>query len=149
MATKRTSIYLNPPLLAVIAEMGDESISGRLGQICDRYTEINRRARIKHRFSEAELNAFRDCCNGTIFGPAQLVDGAVLANFEDSLIDGLADKWEIDASATIAKLRHLTYPDQVALVEDIESFWRGVASAGADGELDQQACSATLPLLRA
>lgn len=130
--TKRTSIYLNPPLEEALK--GADSTSGRLGQICDRYTETNRRARIAQRFSEAELNAFRDCCNGTIFGPAQLIDGAVLANFEDSLQDGIAGKWGIDAPTTIAKLRELTYPDQVALVEDIEAFWRRVANSGPDGK---------------
>lgn len=128
--TKRTSIYLNPPLEAAL--QGAESISGRLGQICDRYAETNRRARIAQRFSEAELNAFRDCCNGTWFEPAALVDGAVLANFEDSLQDGVAEKWGIDAPATITKLRALDYHEQVALVEDIEAFWRSVANAGPD-----------------
>jgi hypothetical protein len=130
--TKRTSIYLNPPLEAALK--GADSISGHLGKICDRYAETNRRARIAQRFSEDELSAFRDCCNGTWFEPAPLVDGAVLANFEDSLQDGIAEKWGIDAPAAIAKLRGLTYPDQVALVEDIEAFWRGVANAGADGD---------------
>ena len=129
--TKRTSIYLNPPLEEALK--GADSVSGRLGQICDRYAETNRRARIAQRFSEPELNALRDCCNGTIFGPAQLIDGAVLANFEDSAPDGLYEKWGIDAPATIAKLRGLTYPEQVALVEDIEAFWRDVANAGPDG----------------
>lgn len=129
--TKRTSIYLNPPIAEALKSA--DSISGQLGKICDRYAETNRRARIAQRFSEAELNAFRDCCNGTWFEPAQLIDGAVLANFEDSLQDGIAEKWGIDAPSTIAKLRELTYPDQVALVEDIEAFWRGVANAGADG----------------
>lgn len=129
--SKRTSIYLNPPIEAALD--GADSISGRIGQICDRYAEINRRARITHRFSEPEINAFRDCCNGTWFEPAQLIDDAVLANFEDSLIDGIADKWQIDAPATIEKLRGLTYADQVALVEDIETFWRTVANAGPDG----------------
>lgn len=130
--TKRTSIYLNPPLEEALK--GANSISGRLGQICDRYAETNRRARITQRVGAAEINALRDCCNGTIFGPAQLIDGAVLANFEYSLVDGLAEKWGIDAPATIAKLRELTYPDQVALVEDIEAFWRDVANAGPDGD---------------
>ena len=130
--SKRTSIYLNPPIEAALKDA--DSISGRLGQICDRFAETNRRARIAQRFSEAELNAFRDCCNGTWFEPAQLIDGAILANFEDSAPDGLYEKWGIDAPATIAKLRDLTYPDQVALVEDIEVFWRGVANAGADGD---------------
>lgn len=128
---KRTSIYLNPPLTAALE--GYEFISGRLGTICDRYAEIMRRARIAQRFEESELNALRDCCNGTWFAPAQLVDGAVLANFEDSLVDDLAEKWGIDAAVTADKLRALTYSDQVALVEDIEKFWNNVASAGPDG----------------
>lgn len=42
MATKRTTIYLNPPIAAALE--GADSTSGRLGQICDRYTETNRRA---------------------------------------------------------------------------------------------------------
>lgn len=125
--SKRTTIYLNPPLAAALEDVGEGSTSGRLGAICDRYAEIKRRARIAQRFSEGEISAFRDCCNGTLFEPAQLVDGAVLANFEDSLIDGLAEKWDIDPVETVAKLRSLTYPDQVALVEDIEAFWRSVA----------------------
>lgn len=129
--TKRTSLYINPPIAAALE--GVESVSGRIGAICDRYAETNRRARISTTFSAAQLNAFRDCCNGTWFEPAQLIDGAILANFEDSLIDGLAEKWDIDPTATIAKLRGLTYPDQVALVEDIETFWRGIANAGPDG----------------
>lgn len=130
--TKRTSIYLNPPLEAALKNA--DSISGRLGEICDRYAETNRRSRITQHFSVAELNAFRDCCNGKIFSPAQLIDGAVLANFEDSLIDGIAGKWSIDAPAASAKLRELTYAEQVALVEDIQAFWRGVANAGPDGD---------------
>lgn len=129
--TKRTSLYLNPPIEAALKNA--DSISGRIGEICARYAETNRRARISQRFSEAELNALRDGCNGTIFVPAQLIDGAVLANFEESLMDGIAEKWEINAPATIAKLRALTYPDQIALIEDIETFWRGVANAGPDG----------------
>jgi len=120
--TARTSIYLNPPLKEALK--GAESISGRLGQICDRYAEINRRARISQRFSEAELGAFRDCCYDTQFTPAQLIDGAVLAKFDDAVIDGIAEKWGIDAPATAAKLRGLTYPDQVALAEDIEAHRR-------------------------
>lgn len=133
MATKRTTIYLNPPIAAALADVGEGSTSGRLGAICDRFAEIKRRARIRQRFSEGELMAVRDCCNGTWFEPAALIDGAVLANFEDSIQDGIAEKWEIDAQAAIVKLRALTFAEQVALVEDIEAFWRSVADAGPDG----------------
>lgn len=125
--SKRTTIYLSPPLAAALAGIEAGGQSRRLGVIADRYAETTRRARIAQKFSAAELNAFRDCCNGTFFEPAPLIDGAVLANFADSLEDGLAEKWEIDADAAVAKLRALSYADQVALVEDIETYWRGVA----------------------
>lgn len=120
----RTSIYLNPPLAAALSSCKSGTISNRLGQVCDRYAEINRRARIAQQFSEAELNSILDCCNGTQFEPSENIDGAVLANFEDGLVDGLAEKWGISAPAMISKLRTLTYSDQVALVENIETFWR-------------------------
>ncbi len=124
--SKRTTLYLNAPIAAAVA--GAESISGRLGAVCDRYAEILRRARILPRFTEQELDALRDCCNGTWFEPAQLIDGAVLANFEDSLVDGLAEKWAIDSAALSDKLRALTYAEQVALVEEIERYWRESAA---------------------
>ena len=125
--SKRTTIYLSPPLADALDGIPSGGQSRRLGDIAERFGEIVRRARIRQRFPEAELNALRDCCNGTLFQPAQLIDGAVLANFEDSLIDGLAEKWGIDAAAVTAKLAGLSFADQVALVEDIEAFWRGVA----------------------
>ena len=103
-----------------------DSLSGRLGDVCDRYAEIIRRTRVEQKFSEAEMNALRDCCNGTIFAPAQLIAGAVLANFEDSAVDGLYDKWGIDGLETARKLNALTFAEQVALVENIEKFWAEV-----------------------
>lgn len=133
---KRTSIYLSPPLAAALDGIPAGGQSRRLGDIADRFGEIMRRARIRHRFSEAELMALRDCCNGTWFQPSGLIDGAVLANFEDSLIDGLAEKWEIEAGACAEKLRAMTFADQVALVEDIEAFWRGVADDPVEVEDD-------------
>lgn len=120
----RATIFISPPLMAAVGDA--PKLSSRLAVIADRYTEILRRARIEKTFTDPELNALRDCCNGTIFEPAQLVDGAVLANFEDSLCDGLAEKWGIDAGIVAAKLRALTYAEQVALVENIEQFWRNV-----------------------
>lgn len=119
---KRTTIYLSPPLAAALDGIESGSQSRRLSTIADRYDEIIRRSRIGKRFSERQMNALRDCCSGTLFEPPGLIDGAVRANFEDSLLDGLAEKWEIDTAETIEILRGLTFSDQVALVEEIESF---------------------------
>ena len=126
--SKRTTIYLNEPLAAALTGLAQRGQSARLGDIADRFAEITRRARIAQRFSEADLMALRDCCNGTWFQPAKLIDGAVLANFTDSGPDGLYEKWSIDSAAVVEKLQGLSFPDQVALVEDIETFWRGVAA---------------------
>lgn len=126
---KRTTIYIAGPLEKAIGA-SPSSISGRLVTIGDRYSEIVRRQRVETKFAEAELNALRDCCNGTLFEPAQLIDGAILANFEDSAIDGLYDKWTIDGPATAAKIAALSYPEQVALVEAIEQWWRTQCPAG-------------------
>ena len=120
----RATIFISPPLMAAIGNA--PKLSSRLAVIADRYGEILWRARIDRRFGKAEFNALCDCCNGTSFEPAKLIDGAVLANFEESLIDGIAQKWEIDADLIAAKLRALNYSEQVALVEKIEQFWRGV-----------------------
>lgn len=119
----RTTIYIAGPLHTAIGA-SPTSISGRLATIADRYLEITRRQRVESKFSEAELNAFRDSCNGTLFEPAQLIDGAILANFVDSEVDGLYEKWDIDGQATAKKLAALSYTEQVALVEAIEQWWR-------------------------
>lgn len=121
--SKRTTIHRSARLDEAIGA-SPASVSGRLSTLADRYLEILRRTRVARRFSEAELNALRDCCNGTWFEPAQLIDGAILANLEDSEIDGLYEKWAIDGAALAAKLRELSFADQVALVEEIEQWWR-------------------------
>lgn len=126
---RRSTIHRSPRLDEVIGA-SPPSLSGRLSTIADRYLEILRRARVASRFSEPELNAMRDCCNGTWFEPAQLIDGAILANVEDSRVDGLYEKWGIDGDALAAKLRSLIFADQVALVEEIEQWWRTQCPSG-------------------
>lgn len=112
--TKRTSLYLNPPLREALEGAG--SISGRLGQVCDRYLEICDRANIEGRFTVAELRAVRESCAGLVFAPAPLITGAVASAFAAS---GEPEFGSPDWTL-LAKLRALTYWEQVALVEIIE-----------------------------
>lgn len=119
----RTTIHRSKMLDTAIGA-SPASVSGRLSTIADRYLEILRRTRVARLFSEAEINAMRDVCNGTWFEPAQLIDGAILANVEDGEADGLYEKWEIDGAALREKLRGLDFTHQVALVEEIEQWWR-------------------------
>lgn len=121
---KRTTIYLTDRAQAVLA--GGESLSGTINRIADRYYEILRRSRID--LSEPEINAVRDALNGWLAEPAATIHGGPALEVEDALEDGLAERHGIDGRALVAKLRALTYAQEVALVDSVEQYWRGVAA---------------------
>ncbi len=123
---KRTSTYLSDRTVDILdAAIGDTgSLSGEINKFVDRYAEVIRRHRgVEKQFSEAEMNALRDVANGWIAEPAATIEGGLAMELEDSLPDGIAEKWEIDADALLAKLRALPYADQLALVAGIEAWW--------------------------
>lgn len=128
MANSPKSIRPAPVLEEAIAlNGGGRGLSHRLAQIGDRYMEILRRTP-RPDLSEGEINALRDVCNSTLHEPASMIRGSLWLGVEDSLPDGLAEKWRIDGHALVEKLRRLTYPQEVALVEQIESYWADVAA---------------------
>lgn len=123
---KRTSTYLSDRTVDILdAAMGDTgSLSGEINKFVDRYAETVRRHRgVEKQFSDAELNALRDVANGWLAEPAATIAGGLAMELEDSLQDGIATKWEIDADALLAKLRALPYADELALVAGIEAWW--------------------------
>ena len=123
---KRTSTYLSPRTVDILdAAMGDVgSLSGEINKSIDRYNEVIRRHRgVEQQFSGAEMNALRDVANGWVAEPAARIAGGLALEFSDSLPDGIAEKWEINADALLAKLRALTYADELALVAGIEAWW--------------------------
>lgn len=108
------------------AAMGDTgTLSGEINKFVDRYAETVRRHRgVEKQFSESEMNAMRDVANGWWAEPAATIDGGLALNLEDSMPDGIGEKWGIDAPALVAKLRALPYADQLALVAGIEAWWK-------------------------
>lgn len=107
---------------------GGRGLSHRLAQIADRYSEILRRAP-RPDLSEAETSAVRDALNGTLHEPAAMIRGSLWMGIEDSLPDGLADKWQIDGAALVFKLRVLTFEQEIRLVEEVEAYWADHARA--------------------
>lgn len=124
---KRTSTYLSDRTVDILdAAMGDVgSLSGEINKSIDRYHEVIRRHRpaAEAQFSEAELMALRDVANGWLAEPAATIAGGLALELSDSLPDGIAEKWGIDAPALIAKLNNMPYADQLALVASIEAWW--------------------------
>ena len=124
---KRTSTYLSDRTVGILdAAMGDDdSLSGEINKIVDRYNEIIRHHRgIEAQFSASEMNAMRDVANGWWAEPAATIDGGLALNLEDSIQDGIGEKWGIDAPALVARLRALPFADQLALVVGIEAWWK-------------------------
>ena len=123
MASAPKSIRPAPILEEAIANNGGGSgLSHRLAQIGDRYLELLRRTDLPA-LTDAEMSALRDVNNGTWHEPAAMIRGALWLGIEDSLPDGIAEKWDIDGGALVEKLRVLTFAQEVKLLEMIERWW--------------------------
>lgn|SRR5574340_1298053 len=126
----KTSTHLTDRTLAVVDERmkprgkSNTNLSGTINRIADRYGEIMRRTRVEDRFTPAELDALRAVANGWFAEPAATIAGGLALEFEDSMEDGCPDG--VDPSELLAKLRALTYAEDVALVDSIERYWRRV-----------------------
>jgi len=119
MATKK-GIYFADAAEKLLGDIN----SGRVNQVLDRYAEILRRERIEKLFTDAQWNALRDMLNGTLSEPAELIRGSLAMSWEDSIEDGIAEKWDVDPQSMQQKLAALTYVQEVAIVEAVERWWR-------------------------
>jgi len=129
MANRARSVRPAPVLIeATENNGGGHGFSHRLAQIADRYLQLLRRTP-RADLTEAEVNAIRDALNGTILEPAEDIRGALWVDIEDACVDGLAEKWEIDGPALVARLKALDYAQEVRLVEEVERFWNRHARA--------------------
>lgn len=111
-------------LSRALAEQHGDISSHSINRSLDRYHEILRRERVERIFSEAEWSALRDMLNGTLSEPASMCAGSLAMGWADSLEDGIAEKWGLDAAEMAEKLRALTYPQELAVIEAVERWWR-------------------------
>lgn len=118
MATKK-GIYFAEGAEHLLGEIS----SGRVNQVLDRYAEILRRERVEQLFSEAEWSALRDMLNGVVSEPAGMIRGSLLMGWEDSLEDGIAEKWDVDPAVMGDKLRGLSFAQEVAVIEAVQRWW--------------------------
>lgn len=79
---------------------------------------------LKGRFSREELMLMIDVMNGTMLTPG--ICDEVVADAEDGIaLDGLAEKWEIDALAFLERLHSLTSFQVAVLTIWSNGFWYG------------------------
>jgi hypothetical protein len=88
MAEKR-SVYLSDRALS-LPRIG-ESLSGRLNQVCDRYSELIRRERdsVRALFTAAEWQTLCDACADWRPDPASVIPGGAALCIADAARDGV------------------------------------------------------------
>lgn len=114
----RKNVYLDARTLDLIGR--DDSLSGSIRRIVDRYSDLVRRERPWERFERAELDAICDACMSWEAEPAATIIGGIALEIVDADIDGLGAKWGVDAKALAAKIDALSPGQQIALVDWIE-----------------------------
>ncbi|QEL55395.1 hypothetical protein [Chromobacterium paludis] len=91
----------------------------RVQQICDRYAEIVRReqAMLSRLFSDGELHLIAAVIAGIQFDSAASCRGLWLAVEARMIEDELDQQHQVNGEALLAKLKNLSYAQEVALIE--------------------------------
>lgn len=131
MPVEKYNISMAPENHAAIEARGAAQFGLRSATIntsLERYFAVlaATRRNLVQQFSDGEIGAMLDACNGTLFGNPHSIR-LLWANIEDSVPDGIEAKWGIDASALAQRLRGLSYAENVTLVDAIEQWWHRVA----------------------
>jgi hypothetical protein len=117
MSGKRPSVYLTEGSLKFLENRAD-SLSGAINQTVDRYDQTLKQIDLP-KFSDAEINALLSATQGVLYQPAEMIAG-LWQGIADGLIDDLTEKIDADDKKLIEKLKKLTFPQEVALLERLE-----------------------------
>lgn len=119
----KISIYAGAPIQRILDGYGDNR-SGRLNTVAERYAYVIERDCPK--MTEAEWCAVCDALNGYWMDIGDLGVGVRMAwaEIEDAdRLNGLGEKWGVDAHAIAMRLRDSTAGQQVAVAEVVQKFW--------------------------
>lgn len=104
---KKSSVYFGPPLIELTKNLkrGD-SVSGRINRTAERYLAICRRNGLE--LTDEERAILADVLSGT------WADPLLIRHLADEVDDS-----DHDAQELVEKLRSASFPDLVALVEEL------------------------------
>jgi hypothetical protein len=117
MAEKK-SVYLADETMKIVGLVPNDSLSGRINTIVSLYDEIIRRE--SPEFTLGEWCAVCDANNGVLFDDSSSRT-LMWANVADS--PGIGEKWEIDATKLVGKMRALSFVQSIAMAEICQRFW--------------------------
>ncbi len=131
MKTQRLSITIPTHTLAHVearqARSGEEQSYDRSATIAkslDRYFYALAAARrgLRERFSAGEQGLLLDVANGCLFSSPSAI-GFIEHEVAGALVDGAAEKWQVDGPALVEKLAALTYAEKLSLIDAAERWW--------------------------
>jgi len=117
----RDSMHIRPGALTpALTERADEgkTLASVARRDLERYYWIIGEEAERLGLSEDELGLVRDVCSGTVWSGSSY--RLIWAEVADALADGVAEKWDVDGEALVAKLRTLSPAACMALVDDVE-----------------------------
>lgn len=117
MAGKRPSVYLTDKSLNFLENRSD-SLSGAINQTIDRYIHIVKAVELPQ-FTESEINTMLNAIHGIIYQPAEMISG-FWQGIRDDCVDDLTGEIDDSCRALVEKLKQLSYPQEVALLEKLE-----------------------------
>lgn len=125
MKGKRTSIYRNSLMDTRLKDYESryEGLSSAITVVVDRYAELMRieRRSLRELFTQNEVNLMLNNALSTMYEPAGVLSGAVLADTQDE--DGSQfEYYGVDRAALLDKLRSLNTGQQFALVDWLEEL---------------------------
>ena len=143
----KKSLYPGQPVLDALDARGGEeggamvTLSGLINSVFDRYTTIV--ASAMPTFSVNEWALIFDSLNGVwLQDPASIAVQSVAFNIADSIqLNQLDQKWEVDGSALVSRLRALSSAEATAIIDATERFWGGSGGNNV-GSLREQIASA-------
>lgn len=115
----RATIYIGEPLNRALE--GYENRSERLNTIADRYLACVKAHTPE--LSQSEWLAVCDALNGVWLREAGYLRSVWAEIADADRLDGLGDKWDIDAQALAERIRDMPIVQVVALIEVVERFW--------------------------
>jgi len=134
LKTGRTSLYVNEEMAAKLGPLVERfgGLSKAVTVVSARYQEIMSidRRTVKDLFTEGEINLMLNNALPTVYEPAGVVNGAVLADTQDE--DRVVfQEFGVDRGVVLEKLKSLTTGQAFALVDWLEE------KRGPDGEVPE------------
>ncbi len=133
---KKTGLYIGPELRDLLAAhtAAGRSISGTVNTVADRYQETVRRS--MPRLSLGEWCLIFDSLNGYFASPASTAVGGIALNVSDAVeLDRLDEKWDVDGRALVDKLRAMSWPQLLSILDASERWW--IENDGKSTDIDE------------